>query len=153
MNKRFNAKQACSILGISRRTLGRMLERDEIANIVINNRHYFTEETLSKIVGYKTPNKGIYLYSRVSSSNQKNDLTTQQKLLEEYAAAKGYNIEEHLSDISSGINFKRKNFLKLIDLVLEGKVSKIVITYEDRMVRFAFDLRIVTGKQIGRAHV
>ena len=142
MNKRFNAAQTCSILGISRRTLGRMLERNEIDSIVVNNRHYFTEETLNEFVGYKTLDRGIYLYSRVSSSKQKNDLLSQQKLLEEYAASKGYIIEEHLSDIGSGINFKRKNFLKLINLILENKVSKVIITYEDRMARFAFDLLV-----------
>lgn len=147
MNKRYNSKETCKLLGISRRTLGRMMQNGEIKSVIVNNRHYFTESTLNNFEGMVTKNKDIYLYSRVSSSNQKNDLLTQQKLLDEYAVSKGYIIKEHLSDIGSGINFKRKNFLKLINLVIEGKVSKIVITYEDRLVRFAFDLLVEICKK------
>jgi excisionase family DNA binding protein len=142
LSKRYTAKEACNILSISRRTLGRMIKEGEIDSIKYRNRHYFSEDELLKFKGInkKSKPKGIYLYSRVSSHNQKKDLDDQKKFLEEYASANGYKIEKHFTDIGSGLNFKRKNLLKLIKLVLNSEVKKVIITYEDRLVRFAFDL-------------
>ena len=44
------------------------------------------------------------------------------------------------SDIRSGLNLKRKDLLRLLDDVLSRKVSRIYVTYEDRLARFGFDL-------------
>ena len=52
----------------------------------------------------------------------------------------GIVIDEYLSDIGSGMNFKRKNFLKIIDDIENQKISKLIVTYKDRLTRFAFDL-------------
>src|SRR5690606_36630920 len=38
------------------------------------------------------------------------------------------------------INYKRKNFLKLIKMIINQEVSEIIITYKDRLTRFAYDL-------------
>ena len=43
-------------------------------------------------------------------------------------------------DVKSGMNFQRKDFLELIDLIIESKVSKIFIENKDRLVRFGFEL-------------
>src|SRR5699024_7540320 len=44
-------------------------------------------------------------------------------------------------DIASGISFeRRKEFFELLDLVIDGKVSKVIITYKDRLSRVGFDL-------------
>ena len=47
-------------------------------------------------------------------------------------------IDEYLSEIASGMNEDRKQFNKLIDSVISGTVSKIYITYKDRLTRFGF---------------
>jgi len=47
---------------------------------------------------------------------------------------------EVYSDVRSGLNFRRKDLLKLLDDVVNRKVSKIYVTYEDRLARFGFDL-------------
>jgi len=141
LTKRYTAKEACELLGISRRTLGRMLDRGEIASIIERNRHYFTHDELTRfegLIGSNTSND-VYLYSRVSSNKQKDELKTQQSYLEEFSATNGYIIKEHFSDIGSGINFNRSNFIKLVKLVFDGRVDRIILTYEDRLVRFAFD--------------
>jgi predicted site-specific integrase-resolvase len=141
--KRYKAKDVCNILGISRKTLERMIKNKEINYILEKNRYYFSEEELLKFNGIslgRSKNRGVYLYSRVSSSKQKNELKTQQELLEAFANSNGYVIKEHFSDISSGMNFNRPNFNKLISLVVEGNVSLIIVSYQDRLARFAFDL-------------
>jgi putative resolvase len=51
--------------------------------------------------------------------------------------ARGYGEIEVLSDIGSGLNEGRRNFLKL--LVSEGRVSKVIVAYDDRLTRFGFE--------------
>ncbi|MCE7734804.1 MAG: recombinase family protein [Candidatus Heimdallarchaeota archaeon] len=37
------------------------------------------------------------------------------------------------------MNAKRNGILKLCKLVVKGKISKVIITYKDRLTRFGFD--------------
>lgn len=53
----------------------------------------------------------------------------------------GYQINGVFQDIASGISFeKRKEFFKLLDLVLAHKVQRVIITYKDRLSRVGYDL-------------
>ncbi len=45
-----------------------------------------------------------------------------------------------IEDIGSGMNYKKPGLLKLIDLLLDRKISHIVITHKDRLLRFGFEL-------------
>ncbi len=47
---------------------------------------------------------------------------------------------ELLYDIGSGINFKRKNFNKIIKYGIEGKLDTLVLTYKDRLCRIGYEL-------------
>ena len=44
-----------------------------------------------------------------------------------------------LSEVGSGLNDKRKQLQKLLKMVLNNEVSRIFITYEDRLTRFGFE--------------
>jgi predicted site-specific integrase-resolvase len=89
----------------------------------------------------KKENPICILYSRVSSSKQKDDLERQKLFIRD-------NIDEHtrsqkiqeVSDIGSGINFKRPGLLRILGLVKEGKISTIVVASKDRLARFGFEL-------------
>jgi len=48
------------------------------------------------------------LYSRVSSHDQKSDLERQGSRLEMFAEAKGWRNREAISDLGSGLNFRKK---------------------------------------------
>lgn len=52
----------------------------------------------------------------------------------------GIKISDIYSDIGSGINFDRKEFQRLVDDVINHRVSKIYITYKDRLSRISFDM-------------
>jgi putative resolvase len=56
-----------------------------------------------------------------------------------YVREKGYGEIEVLTDIVSGLNEKRKNFLKLLEMFSEKKVYKVIVSYEDRLTRFGFE--------------
>jgi putative resolvase len=78
-------------------------------------------------------------YARVSSINQKDELERQKQLIHSYAKDKGYGEIQILSDVGSGLNENRRGFLRLLEMVTERKVSRVIIVYEDRLTRFGFE--------------
>ena len=53
--------------------------------------------------------------------------------------AKGYSFEIIL-DVGSGINYSKKGLQKLIKRINNQEVSKIVVLYKDRLIRFGYEL-------------
>ena len=45
-----------------------------------------------------------------------------------------------ITDIGSGINFKRKGLKEIIKLSIENRVKEVVVTYKDRLCRIGYDL-------------
>jgi predicted site-specific integrase-resolvase len=70
---------------------------------------------------------------------QKKDLQSQKNAVESFCLAAGKLIDEKLEDIGSGLNYRRKNFVQLMEMVERGEVSEIVVAHEDRLVRFGFE--------------
>ena len=81
----------------------------------------------------------IVIYGRVSSMGQKEDLANQLSFLRDFANARGLIVEDVLTDIGSGLNYKRKKWNALLDDCFEGNVSTIIIAHKDRFVRFGYD--------------
>lgn len=74
------------------------------------------------------------LYARVSTYGQKEDLKHQLEYL-----GSSYPDCKCISDIGSGLNFKRRKFIKLMERVARREVSFIVVAHKDRLCRFGFD--------------
>lgn len=100
---------------------------------------YYTDEQLKIYNGEKVKDKQIIGYCRVSSQKQKEALNRQIENVKTYMCAKGYQFSI-ISDIGSGINYQNKGLNKLVNMVLNEEVSKIVILYKDRLVRFGYEL-------------
>jgi len=83
--------------------------------------------------GALTSKRRKIAYCRVSSPKQKKDLQSQKTFMQEK-----YPEHEIFSDIGSGINFKRKSFRKMVQLVLQGSVEELVVSHRDRLCRIAF---------------
>lgn len=47
---------------------------------------------------------------------------------------------EIISDIGSGINYKKKGLKELLKLITQNKVDKVVVLYKDRLLRFGYEL-------------
>jgi putative resolvase len=77
----------------------------------------------------------VAFYARVSSLDQKNDLERQLERLKDYAAAQGYQVTRMVSEIVSGLNDRRPQFLKLLT---DPTIGVIVVEYRDRGTRFGF---------------
>jgi len=107
-----------------------------------NGRKLYSHEQYLKFVNneFKPIDKETIIYCRVSSFNQKNDLSSQIKFVEDYCTINQLHVDSVYTDIGSGLNYKRKNFIKLINNITTHKVDKIIIAHKDRLVRFGFEL-------------
>ena len=56
-----------------------------------------------------------------------------------YLLAKGQPFEI-ISDIGSGINYKKKGLQELIRRISQNQVETVVVLYKDRLLRFGFEL-------------
>ena len=74
-------------------------------------------------------------YCRVSSKKQMDDIGRQK----DYLKSK-YPNHEIISDIGSGINWKRKGLLSILEQSDKGLIEEVVVAYKDRLARFAFEL-------------
>lgn len=111
------------------------------AHRTATNRRYYLQSELDAFLGKKPAKKQcrIVAYGRVSSNHQKGNLKNQMSFIRNYANANGLIISEELTDIGSGLNYKRYNWNKLLKQVEKREISQIYITYKDRFVRFGFD--------------
>ena len=75
------------------------------------------------------------VYCRVSSSKQRDDL---QRQVEHMRAQ--FPRHRIITDIGSGLNFKRKGLRTLLDEAQRGRIRQVVVAHRDRLCRFAFDL-------------
>ena len=78
-------------------------------------------------------------YARVSSPDQKHDLERQQQLLQRYCTRQGWTFDV-VVDLGSGVNYHKKGLKRLISDMLDGEVSRLVITHKDRLLRFGAEL-------------
>lgn len=53
--------------------------------------------------------------------------------------SKGYQFDI-ITEIGSGLNYSKKGLLKLIELINNREIDRVVVLYKDRLVRFGFEL-------------
>ena len=75
-------------------------------------------------------------YSRVSSSENKDNLESQSRRLIDFCNAKGWVTNLNIKEIGSGLNDKRK---KLEDILRKHKPTRLVVEHKDRLCRFGFN--------------
>jgi len=80
----------------------------------------------------------IALYARVSTTKQKKDLENQIENLKTFCLGKGYTIDFVFSDIASGMNENRKGLNDLMNKIIEGEISNVIISHKDRLSRFGY---------------
>jgi putative resolvase len=139
MERLYTLKEAKKLLGVTTRTIQRWDKEGKIRVVrTVGGRRRIPESEIKRILGLKEE-RVVVGYARVSSTTQKDDLERQKQLIHSYAKDKGYDKIQILSDVGSGLNEKRKGFLKLLEMVAERKVSKVIVAYKDRLTRFGFE--------------
>ena len=135
------AGKVMNLLQISRSTLKRYREKGILkASRLPSGQYIFDDDSVLLLKNGRSPRLTL-LYGRISTYKQKHDLANQMQELQNFAEKKGYQVDGSYQDIASGISFKnRKQFLKMLDLIIEGKVERVVITHQDRLSRVGFEL-------------
>lgn len=75
----------------------------------------------------------VAVYARVSSSENKSNLSAQSKRVQDFCLAKGWVVSKIEEECASGLNDKRPKLLKLLK---DEAVTKIVVEHKDRLSRF-----------------
>ncbi len=105
----------------------------------ITNRRYYTHGQYLQYRGLMAQEQGLTIaYTRVSGVAQKPNLANQLKALRAYCQQQDIRVDEWLSDISGDLNYKRKQFNRLMELVELGPVRHMVIAHQDRFVLFGY---------------
>jgi len=139
MERLYTMKEASKLLGVHVKTIQKWDKQGKIKCIrTVGGRRRIPESEIKRILGIREERK-IVGYARVSSHTQKDDLERQIELIKAYANEKGWDIEI-LKDIGSGLKEDRRNFQKLLRMVMNREVSKVVIAYPDRLTRFGFKI-------------
>lgn len=79
--------------------------------------------------------KTDYIYVRVSSAKQRDDMERQSAFLQ--SRFPGFTV---VKDIGSGLNYKRKGLLRLLAESAQGRVGVVAVFSKDRLCRFGFEL-------------
>ena len=139
MNDRFvKIGEASKILGVNAQTLRRWEEGGVIQpakRTPKGTRLYSLQELLGvNDLAYPT-----IAYARVSSSDQKEDLERQHAVLEAFCNKNGWRTEI-IRDLGSGMNYNKKGLLRLLELLVHGQMSRLVLTHKDRLLRFGAEI-------------
>lgn len=141
MNKLVSIKEASGLLGVEQKTLRRWENNNSISPIrTIGGHRRYRVEDIQKLQGVDIIDKedGTAIYCRVSSheQKQKGDLDRQKGRMLDYCVSKKYTVDFIFEEVGSGMSDKRMKLLKLMDLCIAEKVSRVIVEHKDRLARF-----------------
>ena len=142
MSKYYSINKFSKILGVSAQTLRNGDKKGKLHphHTSSNGYRYYSHEQLNQVMNVKSNLDRIVIgYYRVSSNKQKDELERQIENMKLYLTAQGKPFEI-ISDIGSGINYKKKGLKELMKRISQNKVDKVVVFYKDRLLRFGFEL-------------
>ena len=152
MKEFYSGKKASELIGVHQRTLMNWDRKGLIETMrTPGNQRLYNVKKYMENNKFKCDNSNIIkgcdfnikeikeridiCYIRVSTYAQKDDLERQRIYMKEK-----YPDLKIIEDVGSGINFKRKGLLKIIDLIKEEKINKLIVAHKDRLARFGYDL-------------
>jgi len=139
MNRLIKVGEAAKILGVTVQTLRRWERTGQLLpdkKTDGGTRYY----DIDRLLGASSKEATVtFAYARVSSHDQKEDLKRQQQILSMYCASHGWNYQV-ISDLGSGMNYKKKGLNNLLDAILGRKIKRLVLTHKDRLLRFGAEL-------------
>ena len=130
MKRYVSPKEAAEFYGVSVATLRRWDKDGKLDSIRTegNQRRFCITSGVEK-------NKPVICYARVSTHSQRDDLDRQIEYLRN-----AYPTATIISEVGSGLNFKRRKFIKVLEQIYRSDISMLVVAYSDRAVRFGFPL-------------
>lgn len=145
--KRFvSVGYASDITGFDKQTIRKMVDKKEITGFkTLTGQRRIDKQSLQRLCGINIHDeeqqnckKQNFIYTRVSTRKQMDDLSRQVNFLQQYKPE--YSGYTTIEDIGSGINFKRKGLSKILECCIQQTIGEVVVAHRDRLSRFGFDL-------------
>lgn len=149
MDKLLTLKETEEILNVSKSTLQRWDKNGKLIALRTEGGHRrYKLSDIKELLGEKAivnSNKEqiiVATYARCSTPDQKahGDIDRQSARIFEYCTKHDYKVGYIIKDMGSGLNDKRKGFIKLCNLAVNRKIDKVVIEHKDRLTRFQYNL-------------
>lgn len=138
------AKEVKKILGITQFTLYRYLKAGKVKlkSKLSKTNYDYDDDSVYALIGQKKQKKDkkIISYARVSTQNQKKQLVEQNQRIYDSCISRGLQLDQQFSDIKSGMTSDRKDFQKVVRMIIQGEVELLVIENKDRLVRFGYEI-------------
>ena len=141
-------REAARLTGLGAQTIRKMADKASLAcyRTPTNQRRIHLQSIQNMCRSATAPGKEDtpcekenFIYSRVSTKKQVDDLSRQVDFIKQYneSCYSGYRV---VTDIASGINFKRKGLQTILDSCLQGRIGEVIVAHRDRLCRFGFEL-------------
>lgn len=138
------AGEAAQLSGLEIQTIRRLVDTKAVAGFTTPAGHRrINKKSFQSMLSNVSPDEDVknsekqnFLYTRVSTKKQMDDLSRQI----EFVRRPEYSSYTLITDIGSGINFKRKGLSALLDACLQNRIGEVVVAYRDRLCRFGFEL-------------
>lgn len=141
MNDWVTPQKAREILQITNKTLHVWDAEGKIRTVRTPSGHRrYNLEDIQNFISSNVPaipqaKKDKICYCRVSSSKQMDDLERQKNYFKSR-----FPDHQLVTDIGSGINWKRKGLQTILERAMLRDISVVVVAHRDRLCRFAFEL-------------
>lgn len=126
-------RKAVELTGLHPNTLRKYADNGTVKStrLPCGNRLFDTES----LPGQKSKRAATVCYCRVSSTKQKDDLARQIAYMRD-----NFPNSDIIQDIGSGLNFKRKGLVSILDRLLQGDRITLIVAHRDRLCRFGFEI-------------
>jgi predicted site-specific integrase-resolvase len=139
MSRFVKVGQAARILGVSVQTLRRWEERGQLLPERRSDggtRYY----DLEKLLNLKEVETDLTIaYARASAPEESDVFKHQIQQLESYCTQKGWSYEI-IRDKGTGVDHSKIGLRKLLNLIIDKKIKRLVITHKDRLLRIGAEL-------------
>jgi len=133
-----STKETRKLIGVTTATLINWSKEGKIGFIIgPSGVRLYNKKDVHNIVGRNIipPQKEQICYCRVSTRKQMDDLERQKDFFKEKFPT--YTL---VTDIGSGLNWKRKGLQTILERAMSGVVEEVVVAHRDRLCRFGFEL-------------
>jgi predicted site-specific integrase-resolvase len=140
-------KEAKEISKVTVKTLRLWDKEGKIRTIrTSSNIRRYNIKDIQNIINNSDPDetKEKICYCRVSSREQMDDLDRQKDFFRNK-----FPTHNLVTDVGSGINWKRKGLTTILDKAMHGDISEVVVAHRDGLCRFAFELLEWISKRNG----
>ena len=137
--------EVAGAFGVCVATVRRWCKNGKFSRVIrtIGNQRRFDPEEVDEML-HPPGGKRIKVgYARVSSYDQRSDLVAQAERLSQYGC------QLVIKDLGSGLNCKKPGLKRLLKLLLTRRVGALVVTHDDRLLRFGTDLIYFIARLMG----